>query len=440
VSAIYSKVTRGKLVSFMRWLTHLRNGFHYNVTARNGLIALADQAVVSAGNFFVGIIIGRVCSKEQYGIYMLGFSIVLFFINLQATLILSPYTVYSPRLKDAEHSQYTGSILIHQLGLDIFSIIALSVCGLILSFSTRWGDLTTIVWLLAIVIIFILLKEYVRGVCFAGLQTKTVLLLDIFGTGVQISFIVILAYFNLLSAYTAYLLIGVVSGTIALGWLTSRKLSFSMHLKRSIYDFQTNWSFAKWVFAGNTTFLISSQLYPWFLASFWGTSATATFSACWSITALINPLLLGIGNFLGPKMAHARRRGVQELYYVANKATIYLTILTGLFVVAMLLFGNQFVILAYGVKYAGNGAVVSILGLGILASAVSVASSYGLWAMERSGLNFKINLISLGVTLSFGLLLVKFFGPIGVAFGLLLGNTLASTVRYFSFNRSLQLN
>jgi O-antigen/teichoic acid export membrane protein len=418
---------------------HSGNVLHLNVTDQKWLIALADQAIVSAGNFFMGIIIGRACSKEQYGIYVLGFSIVLFFINLQTTLILSPYTVYSPRLKDDERSQYTGSILIHQLGLGILSIIVLSACGLILSLSTSYGDLTTIVWLLAIVIMFILLKEYVRGICFAGLQMKTVLLLDIFGTAIQISFMTILAYFNLLSAYTAYLLIGVVSGIIALGWLTSHKLSFSMHLKQSIYDFQRNWSFAKWVFASNTTFLISSQLYPWFLALFWGTSATGTFSACWSIIALINPLLLGIGNFLGPRMAHARTKGIQELHYVARKATIYLTILAGLFVLVMLFFGNQFVILAYGVKYAGNGAVVSILSLGMLASAISVASSYGLWAMERSEANFKINLISLGATLSFGLLLVKSLGPIGVAFGLLLGNTIASTARYYTFNKSLQL-
>ena len=429
-----------ELLSFLRRITHSGNAVRWNITGRKGLIALADQAIVSAGNFFMGIIIGRTCSKDQYGIYMLGFSIVLFFINLQTTLILSPYTVYSPRLKDAEHLQYTGSTLIHQLVLSLLSIIGLSACGLILSLNTSYGDLKNIVCLLAIVIMFILLKEYVRGICFAGLQMETVLLLDIFGIAIQISCVLILAYFNLLSAYIAYLVIGIVSGIIALGWLISHKLLFSIRLKQSIYDFRQNWSFAKWVFASNTTFLISSQLYPWFLAIFWGTSATGTFSACWSIIALINPLLLGIGNFLGPKMAHARTKGVQELHHVANKATSYLTILTGLFVVVMLLFGNQFVIFVYGVKYAGNGAVVSILGLGILASAISVASSYGLWAMERSELNFQINLISLGVTLSFGLLLAKSLGPIGVAFGLLLGNTLVSTVRYYTFNRSLQFN
>jgi len=58
-----------------------------------GFIALTDQAVASATNFLTGVIIGRACTKEQFGLYMLGFSIVLFVMSLQTSLISTPYMV-----------------------------------------------------------------------------------------------------------------------------------------------------------------------------------------------------------------------------------------------------------------------------------------------------------------------------------------------------------
>ena len=44
----------------------------------NGILGITDQGVTSAGNFFITIIIGRICSKEQLGIYMLGASVLFF--------------------------------------------------------------------------------------------------------------------------------------------------------------------------------------------------------------------------------------------------------------------------------------------------------------------------------------------------------------------------
>src|SRR5690348_9631784 len=45
-------------------------------TLHQGIISLADQAVASATNFATGIIIARACSKEELGLYMLGFSLI----------------------------------------------------------------------------------------------------------------------------------------------------------------------------------------------------------------------------------------------------------------------------------------------------------------------------------------------------------------------------
>jgi len=62
-----------------------------------GLLSLGDQAVASITNFATGVIIARASSKEQFGLYMLGFTLILLVTDLQTSLIATPYMVYAPR-------------------------------------------------------------------------------------------------------------------------------------------------------------------------------------------------------------------------------------------------------------------------------------------------------------------------------------------------------
>ncbi len=93
-----------------------------------GIVSLADQAVASVTNFVTGVIIARACSKEEFGLYMLGFSLILLMTDLQTSLITTPYMVYAPRLKGRAHALYTGSTLIHQLAFCLITMLGV-VCG-----------------------------------------------------------------------------------------------------------------------------------------------------------------------------------------------------------------------------------------------------------------------------------------------------------------------
>ena len=93
-----------------------------------GIISLADQAVASATNFATGIIIARTCSKEELGLYMLGFSLIFLMTDFQTSLITTPYMVYAPRLKGRAHALYTGSTLIHQLAFCLLTMLGVA-CG-----------------------------------------------------------------------------------------------------------------------------------------------------------------------------------------------------------------------------------------------------------------------------------------------------------------------
>jgi O-antigen/teichoic acid export membrane protein len=402
--------------------------------ARQGTLSLVDQGVVSATNFLTGVIIARACSKEELGLYMLGFSLVLLLIDLQGSLISTPYMIYAPRLKGTAHARYTGSTLIHQLVLSLLIVLALACGGFAVTGGVGPRGLGPVLWALVAMVTFIMLRDYARRVCFARLHMKTVLLIDGAVGGIQIGGLLLLAHFHLLSASRVYWLVGAVCGVVALGWLVTNEKDLALSARRAISDFRRNWSFGKWVFLSGLVWTFSMNLYPWFLAFFHGTASTGVWAACLGAVAIGNPAVLGASNFLGPKIAHVQaEEGRRSLHRFVLRASVAFALPLLCFGLAMTFLGGPLVALLYGHKYAGNGSVVAILAWNLAVYAIALPSSRALFAIERADVDFAINIIALLIMLTLGLWLVRSFGILGAALGLLIVNAAASAVRAGAF-------
>lgn len=410
-------------------------------TANNyGILSLADQAVASATNFLTGVIIARACSKEELGLYMLGFSLILFLTDLQTSLIATPYMIYSPRLKGCAHALYTGSTMVQQLTLCLLAMLTLVCGGIVVSHGIGPRGVGPVLWALVIVVAFIMLREYVRRLCFACLKVRRVFLVD---TGVaifQVSGLLLLAYFGLLSASRAYWVIGFACGITVLIWFRAERSSYHLQISESFAHLKKNWTFGKWVFASGLVWTISMNLYPWFLAFFHGTASTGVWAACLGVVALGNPALMGVQNYLGPTIAHLYAEdGPAKLRRFVLRASALFSLPMLFFCVAMAFFGGPLAVLLYGHKYAGNGAVIALLAMNLAVSAVAFSFSRGLFAIERADLDFAVNILALFLMLTLGLWCVRSFGVLGAACGVLIANAVASAVRILAFQRRIQL-
>ena len=65
---------------------------------REGSIVLIDQGFFSVATFVTGVLVARASTKEEYAVYVLGWSLVLIIQGLQRALVNGPFTVYAPRL------------------------------------------------------------------------------------------------------------------------------------------------------------------------------------------------------------------------------------------------------------------------------------------------------------------------------------------------------
>jgi len=232
-------------------------------TLRKGLITLVNQGVVSATNFLTGVVIGRTCTKDEFGLYMLGFSIVLFALDLQVSLVSTPYMIYRPRLRGEDLHLYKGSSLLHQIVLSLALMAVLASWGGAVSLGFGPPGLEPVLFALVAVIGFIMLREFVRRVCFADLRMEIVLFFDICVALLQVGGLLLLAYYQVLSADRAYWVIGGACGLAGLGWILLNRKTFVVRTSRSLQDLKLNWTFGKWVFASGALWAISMNLYPW---------------------------------------------------------------------------------------------------------------------------------------------------------------------------------
>ncbi len=179
---------------------------------------------------------------------------------------------------------------------------------------------------------------------------------------------------------------------------------------------------------------ISMNLYPWFLAFFHGTSSAGDWAACLGVIALANVPLTGIQNFLGPKIANVYvEGGTVTLRRFVFKTSLFLLIVMSFLACTLFIAGDILLSLFYGAKYTGNGMVVMVLSLGLVAASVAFPFSRALFVMERADIDFKVNFVSSFILFALGIWLVRSLRPLGAATGLLLANVAGSGVRCAAF-------
>ena len=412
------------------------NDFLFGSTGRKWFLSLVDQAIVSGAGFLGGVIVGRTCAQEQFGLYLLGISIIGLIMEFQNVIIWSPYTFFCSQFVGSAQARYTGSTVIHQLALSGLSMLTLLGAGSYLSLSLGPSGLDRVVWILVLTISFITFREYARRVCFAKLRMKAAIALDSLAAGLQIFSLLLLAYLGKLSAASAMAAMGIAFGLAAIFWLMGVRKTMMFSMPQAVADLGRNWSFGRWILGGNIAIYLSIQLYPWILTVFHGTAAVGVLAACQGVAFMAVPFLQGTASFLGPHSSQAfAQGGPTQLRDFVMKSTLVIVPIIALFGVVLLTYGEQLVAIVYGSRYAGQGLVVSVLALYILSWALAFSIDYGIWAMGRPDVNFKINLLRVALTFTLGLYLVKTFGLLGVAWSLLIGSIAVSALQFLFFRR-----
>ena len=397
---------------------------------RSGSLTIVDQLVASGTTFATGMLIGRACSKAEFGLYMLGFSVVTFLMTIQGSLISTPYQIYYPRTDEPLRPRLTGSALFYQLVLASLAAAVLGLLSLGAWIMQPVSGMTALLCSLGVAVLFLLLRDFIRQVCFAQFQILHALAFDTAVAILQLASLGLLALSGVLSAANALLALGLTCALGSLGWLWACHDGIALDRSSARADLSLAWSSGKWLFASGLAWSVSMNLYAWIIAGFHGAASVGAWGVAVGTVTLLNPLILGLQNYVGPRIMHAYKEdSLRPLARaVAGSSAIYSGILTA-FGVAMFVFGDVLVTLLYGAKYAGCGAIVAVLSVNLIFVAAGFCVSRGLFAMERASLDFRVNVIALVAMIVAGVALAKTYGPLGAAWGQAATSAIAALVR-----------
>jgi O-antigen/teichoic acid export membrane protein len=427
----------------LRWATRLRGAIPWRAVrvrsvARQGLTTLIDQGVFSVTNFLTGVIVARSTSPGVLGLYSLGFGFVVLLTTVQTSVISVPYNVYAMRIPEEDRRAYTGSTAVHHLVLSGASVALLGAAGFFLARGAHLPGMGAVASTLAVVIPFVLAREYGRQLLFSRLRFSSALLVDAVVAAVQLGTLLVLARSGLLSAGTVFLAMGgACAVAIAIGATRARGL-FALVASRILPAFRTNWVTGRWSVAASAVIVAGAQLYPWFTATSRGAGEAGALAACLGITALVNPLLIGMGNFVAPRIMHGfAERGIEGVQRVTRIA--FAVVLAAMAIVCPLLFlaGGNLLELVYGARYGGYGFTVGLIAVAYFADWLSLPAHHALFFLDRAKVMFKGNLLVLAVTVLAGFALVARLGTGGAAMGLLVGNSLATAYKWREYRKRM---
>lgn len=429
--AAVTTTSRTQKAPSISWARRLHTAW---VTWGTLAMALADQAVVSAASFLTTVMIARWTIPNELGLYSIGISLLVSSLVVQESLISMPYTIQQHRAAGTP-AEHAGSSLTYSALLSALGIVVLAVTALAFSASGADPRLRAMIWTLAGVLPFALLREFARKFSLAHLHTGQALVLDSSVAAIQLAGLGWLGWTGRMSSATACAVLGIACASTAIVWLCFSRSKFAIRWDQVLTTTRQSWGLGKWLFAGQITVSVQGYMTHWLLALIIGTTATGVFAACMSVVLFANPLITGISNIMTPRAVLVLKEGGGALLrrQIIRDALLLGAVMT-LFCIVVLFVGDDVMHLLYrGKGYEGQGRTVAVLAVALLASAVGTPASIALASMERARAIVWAGLVGAVITGVLVWLLMVEWGLLGAACGFLAGNVAGAVGRWVAF-------
>jgi O-antigen/teichoic acid export membrane protein len=381
---------------------------------------LVDQCVVSGGNFLLNVLLARTLSQDDYGEFALFLGAIFLLRTIDYSFISYPLSVRLCVVNDEERPRLLGNTAVLAVALSLVLLVLMAIGTTVLEEEN------------------ILLPACLCYLCWQAQETSRRFLLADFryreavaGDGVafvgQVVLIAILLWIDSITLPTA---LYVMSATFSLGALVhTLKLRFARPDIGELRSLALEYlSVGKWSLVSYLLVLLRVQLFPWLLAAFAGTAATASLQAGLNIANMMNPIIFGIGNAIPQIAAHAHRSG--GILGASRAAYHYVLFGLGPILVicaAAVLMPDLLLRSVYGPlsPYLAAAAGLQLLALAGVLDYIAEMISKTLLGVQAGKLAFVVNVVAAVAALALALALI---GPLGV-FGACVALLIANSVR-----------
>jgi O-antigen/teichoic acid export membrane protein len=399
--------------------------------------ALVDQAIVSATSILTVVILARFAGSEQLGLYSLAMTAVFMTLAVQESLITAPYMVYInlKGLRGSSLRRYTGSVLTQSVALGFLATSLLATVG-VASAALGYSSTSRIALVLSAAVVVILLRELARRDCLARSRMLLLLLIDAVAASAQVGLLLAVGILYTLDATVAIVLLALAASVAFAIWIAVAHSAISFDRRSLRAHTIRSWLFGRWVLWCSLATVANHYCVHWILAIGAGPAATGAFEAIRALASLINPMINGLRNIVGPLGARRiSEAGVRAARHLVTSTTRLIAAIGTVWLAVLYFAGGWLLTIVYGQDFSDLGTVLLITAASFVMFGLGVPADQGLWAVERPEINAYAATASLVVTIAVSLLLFPVDPLLAVAMGLLAGKTLEVLARGVGFLR-----
>jgi O-antigen/teichoic acid export membrane protein len=397
--------------------------------------SFADQALAVGGGFLVNVALARTQSKEEYGMFVLSYSVLTFLLGIYYATFLDPFTVYGSGKYRERFSGYLrlmarSNVLI---GLLLTGILAL-ICGILSWIAPHLMSRALLGF--AVTVSILLSGIFLRRAFYVNRQPALAAgsSLVFFLTVVCVLWLTTKAHW--LDNFTVFLILAL--GWIAAGAALGRKLPFGKpaqpFLALEPQYWQEHRNYSKWALATAFVFQFTTQGYYWLLAGFLSTKEVAELRAIYLLTAPVDQAFIAMCYLVIPALAaHYAAKRMGNFLSLCKRYAFAAVGATGLFVLAIRVWGKSLVHLLYAGRYDGVAPLLFMLSVLPLLMAIGHTMNNALIAAEKPKLVFFAYLCSGAATFLLGMPLVRYYGLWGAVYGMLLSGVTYTTAFGLAF-------
>ncbi len=395
--------------------------------AREGYLAVIDQAAISIANFIATLILARNVSPTELGMYGVGFTMLRFFRSIQEGLTIQPLNTLGAPLNLDGFKRYATSTSLLQILLALFTTAGTILAGWLL---LRTGNDVSGMTILGMwsAVLWWQLQEYIRRMLYSRGAVLPAVLNTLLANFVRLGLMVYWISTDSLSG---------VSGLEAIGWgalvalipgLWQTRHFWSRKFDSVMETLQKNWKFGKWIMGGVMANWVSVELYPVMTAGLVSFAAAGAYRALQNLVAPVQLLLRAEDTFLTPRASRTYQQSrMPGLIRIIRLTYIILGIpILGILSLAVL-FPEEILHLLYGDTYLEYSNAMVLM-------AIFYALLYAYWPLQTA---FKAIHISRPIFIANGVAIAVMF-TVGIwtilqwgVYGTIIGQILNALVVVF---------
>ncbi len=386
-------------------------------------VGSASHFFSSITNFVFNLYLIRKLTTEDYGTFLIFFSIIIFFSGISNSLFLIQMIVTSGQKSRVEKISFAGRILFLVLVFCLISTISLVIICVSISHIMHINVSSSEMFFVCASMNLVMIKEFYIKTLFNIKNEKGALYTNVIFCMANVS--AILAFRSI--EFDLSIALQIYSASLAFAVATAAMISSVTVRQHSLAevagDFRSIISGGSWASLSHLMYFAREQSYTLIVGLTIGAAGVAQLGATRLLVAPAALILPPVGNIVLPRLAELRRRkdGIQRIYSRGLQITSILTMTSILYGVFVTIFYPTLAEMVLGQSYAN----LQVMGSFWVVIIILLSTRTGLTFMEQVKGKFRslarIDASGAIVSVSSTYLFALSFGASGALVGVILG-------------------